>query len=503
MKKQILLEVNRTREIMGLKPINIINEQLANYFKTLMKSASPEIRADLKNLIEPFASAEGKTIDNAFSEFETEFANASKQGDAEMDVVINKYFKTESEILDEIISKMISQEPKEFAKSASKSILPSNLDRTLRYYSGTGNVTKENLQTIKDLYDDVKSELNYLDISDEFTLQAKESITSEYLNSLKTKIDDVEKSIKSETEASAKSEAEAQTKAQFKPTINTIDDWYNKVYLVDVKKAGKKPISKEEFKQQAASIGAKFKDLDETQIVQELINAAKDKKNFLQWFNSTFKKSGGVGDAAEVAADGAIKVTKKGVEWIKTIGGIGLGGLAVVAILLAIFKPDFYVDMGQRYREAGAKYTETYNILVSRLGDNFTELPEEVKQFIGREFTAEQAKVNQSSPYIKDIRFKPNSQTEAGLLEVVMSDNNSTKFETTDNQTFNKVGDKLINTNKTEQEFKDAAKQIGGYDVKKSFEKKSDTKYWGTDEDDTQSTIEWNGSEFIVKAGHN
>ena len=55
----------------------------------------------------------------------------------------------------------------------------------------------------------------------------------------------------------------------------------------------------------------------------------------------------------------------------------------------------------------------------------------------------------------------------------------------------------------TEEDFKNYAINTGGYDLKKSFVKQSDTKYWGEDEDGSKSTIEWDGNKFIVSSGHN
>jgi len=149
------------------------------------------------------------------------------------------------------------------------------------------------------------------------------------------------------------------------------------------------------------------------------------------------------------------------------------------------------------------KYNDDYDALGERLSGNYYDLPDVVKFFISREFTIEQAKKNDTTPYIKNIEYKENTDSEAGSITIKMSDDSIVKYETSDGKTFNKVGGEgeVESGKKTEEEFKAAAIK-GGFDIGKSFVKQTDTKYWGVDNDDTESTTEWNGTTFIVTAGH-
>ena len=201
---------------------------------------------------------------------------------------------------------------------------------------------------------------------------------------------------------------------------------------------GKKAVSEEDFIAQAKAFAAKSEGIAPEKVVEKLIEAAKDKQGAIEYITNFFKKNK-VGDALEATADGGIKVTEKGVKWLRTVGTIGLGGLLTTGILLAIFNPEFYVDLAQKYREAGAKYNDQYKILLARFGQQFKELPDELKQFLSKEFSVEELTTSRTNVYLKSFDFTPKSETAAGLLVVTMSDGSKKEYETLDNKTFTQI----------------------------------------------------------------
>lgn len=188
MKKEILFEINRYREIMGLGGL-ILNEQLGKTLKTLMKSTSTEVISQLKQLLEPYANSQSKSVDTIFDEFSNEFSSASKIGDNEVDNVLEKYgIKSEKQALDDILEIMIKNQPEIFAKSVSNEILGNELSRNLRFYSAQ-EITTKNVASLEKLVADTNQLLDSLDISDPFTNQAKEAVNNNYLMPLERKIE--------------------------------------------------------------------------------------------------------------------------------------------------------------------------------------------------------------------------------------------------------------------------------------------------------------------------
>jgi len=501
MKSEILLEINRVKEIMGLSP-SLLNEQLA-FLKSIAKSGKAELKAELKNYLDTYAKAMNVSTDTALEAFEKDYAEALLKND---DNVVNKVFDDYFSIVskdyaDDLIEMYARVSPIEFGKEVVGAQLGVQYKGVYaKYIKPETKLTDETFNSVRNMLYDVKSKkLNIVGDSSADIL-ARESL-AEFEEALEKKFTDYnDEYIKREE----KREAEEILKQQEKElATRSLDDWYDDVYTVDTKNASKKPLTREEFKAQVKSAQAKVAGAKPVDIVKELIESAPNKKNAVEYINNAFRKKGGVGDVVDMAADGSIKTTNKLVEFTKSLGALGWGGLLVIGIAVAVFAPSVIESIYQKYKEMSTKYNDVYDALGERLSGNYYDLPDDVKFFISREFTIEQAKKNDTTPYIKNIEYKENTDSEAGSITIKMSDDSIVKYETSDGKTFNKVGGEgeVESGKKTEEEFKAAAIK-GGFDIGKSFVKQTDTKYWGVDNDDTESTTEWNGTTFIVTAGH-
>jgi hypothetical protein len=436
MKSEILLEINRVKEIMGLSP-SLLNEQLA-FLKSIAKSGKAELKAELKNYLDTYAKAMNVSTETALEAFEKDYAEALLKND---DNVVNKVFDDYFSIVskdyaDDLIEMYARVSPIEFGKEVVGAQLGAQYKGPYaKYMKPETKITDATFNSVRNMLYDVKSKkLNIVGDSSADIL-ARESL-AEFEEALEKKFTDYnDEYIKREE----KREAEEILKQQEKELVTrSLDDWYDDVYVVDTK--GKKQLTREEFRAQVKSAQAKVAGAKPLDIVTELINSAPDKKNAFQWINGQFKKQGGVGDVLEMTADGGIKTTNKLVQFTKSIGALGWGGLIVIGIAAAVFAPSVYESIYQKYKEIGSKYTDVYDALGERLSGNFYDLPDDVRFFIGREFTIEQAKKNDTTPYIKNIEYKENTDSEVGSITIKMSDDSIVKYETSDGKTFNKVG---------------------------------------------------------------
>ena len=482
MKSEILSEIRRVKEIMGITP-QLVNEQFAAYLKSIAKSGKAELKAELKNYLKTYADAMGVSVDEALEAFEKDYSEALLTGypDIQIQKVFDDYFGVVSkEYADDLVGIYARTAPLEFGREVvGVEMGKGSMPVYDKFMKPETKLTEKNIEQAQDYLryvESVRDNISPLTQTDRYAIESLD----EFAQTLEGKIKEFNKRFKS------------------------LDELYDDFYKVEAEKIGKKPIPKEKFDAQVKSMQIKLAGKSDIEIIEQLIQTAPDKQNAIQLINSAFRKKGGVGDAAELAADGTIKVTSKGIEWLKTLGKVGLPGLVVIGIYLLAFNPDFFVDLQQKYRQAGSKYNDTYNALGERLRDSFYNLPDEVKFFISQEFSIDQAKKSETIPYITSISFRPSSQSEAGKLTIKMSNDSVIEYETSDNKSFTKIkkeGEAEVGTVKTEEEFKAAAKN-GGFDIGKSFVKQTDTKYWGVDTDDSESTTEWNGTTFIVTSGH-
>jgi hypothetical protein len=201
-----------------------------------------------------------------------------------------------------------------------------------------------------------------------------------------------------------------------------------------------------------------------------------------------------VGKAAQGLVEGSANTTKSVLnKW--TIGSIGL-----LAIIIGIYNYDNLRNLTRGERKDVWKdiYKET-----------FYDLPEELQSKIAATYNTDQATTDSSKPNgIKSFDWDEGNE----ILIVSFFDgtkNTWKKMQTGEQQYWGVEGEipkkneeEAKSKTKTEAEFK-AYAATGGYDTKTSFVRQSDTKYWGVDEDNSESTTEWNGTTFIVSPGHN
>ena len=428
MKEEILSEIYRIQEIMGHK--KIINEfkiPSSTFAKSLVSGVDNEIANAVKSQLGDYATTAGKNVDEVYDDLIGELKLATD--DAAVDTILRRYIPSaadETAAIAKIFDNLLSLNPTKFTEFA----LEANLGK--KGITSIENALKADidLELAQKYLDRLKGRVDELMNSEDDTLKLMGSNMkkSDLYQNMEKKVENLKK-------------AESQTQLQTKLKLpETEAEWYE-YYARRAKDEGKKIVDEGDFMEKLSQVKTIIGDStsDMSKLIENLINRSKDKLTLAKFFENTFKSQGYLSKMYEVAERGILKITGSAKKLFSKMNWKVWLGILVTGMLLGYITFDQLADAKQRFIEAGSEYTETYDILVRRLGGQFTDLPKEVKVFIGSEFTKEQAIKNNTNQYITGIKYTPSSETETGTLEVKMNDNTIIKYETKDGSTFDKI----------------------------------------------------------------
>jgi hypothetical protein len=235
--------------------------------------------------------------------------------------------------------------------------------------------------------------------------------------------------------------------------------------------------------------------ISKQELIQKILDQyATDKESLVNQAKKWIGLGGEVGKAGQSIVEGSAKTTKS------VLSGWSIPMIIGALLILGI---TFREDINNEFIRG-----ETKDVWKDIYKESFYDLPKDLQNKITANYNTDQATTDSSKPQgIKSFDWNEGSQT----LVVNFFDGNKDTWKTvqTGDQTYwaveggtPKKTELEITKAKTEAEFKAAAANPGGFDTKTSFVKQTDTKYWGVDEDGSESTTEWNGTTFIVSPGH-
>lgn len=458
MKKQILSELNRFREIIGLP---LLNEGIVPL--ELLESLAKAFGKSEEQFIESLGKGEMVAIEKVFDDL------ADVTGRNASDLIDDfKLDKLTDEVEDLFVVKMI------------QSNTPSIVEAAVKSYAKTKPVL-------------VNLVNNTLRGIDSVISKASDKSYNEYLGSVKTLIDN--SGLPQDTINYLKNEFVKQAtsiRSKIKPKVVTppsIDSVWSAAESF-AKDRGKKLPSKEAIK--AIEDELITEGITKQELIDVILEKGTDKKSMLEWLKTGRSVGSEIGGAVKDTAEGSLSLSKT------ALAGWGIGSLVVLGGIAFGFNW-FGLQDALRFGKKSSTWKEIYK-------ENFYSIPEDLQLKITGSYNADQATTDSSKP--KGIKsFDWDEENETLFVNFFDGSKDTWKKMQTGDQTYwGKEGDKKENelekeTLKTEEEFKAAAMK-GGFDVGKSFVKQTDTKYWGVDNDTTESTTEWNGTTFIVTSGH-
>lgn len=157
MKSEILSEIKRVKEIMGITP-QIISEQLA-LLKAIAKSGKAELRAELKNYLKTYANAMGVSVDDALEAFEKDYSEALlKNSDDEINKVFDDYFSVISkDYADDLIGIYARTAPLEFGREVvGVELGKQNIPLYDKFMNPATKITEKNLDAAERFLDNIK-----------------------------------------------------------------------------------------------------------------------------------------------------------------------------------------------------------------------------------------------------------------------------------------------------------------------------------------------------------
>lgn len=509
MNKEILNEINRFREISGLRLLNEasigggwIDELLsllgksADEFDTYVRSDVDDFAKGFKKEIDDIASSLNKTSDDILSSIKAGNLPAD-----EADEILKALLKTKGPVKDNIVSSYIMSKPK-LLDIASKVE-----NETIAI--GIRNSTMD-IATLKGKVADLRTKINN-DLVDELP---------EIKQELLKRFDNYYNPILTEIESRGSSNVGAGTQ---KVTISSISDAFDDfaesirpktaaeqtddvLGLIKSKRAAGKleELTEEQIEYVENYIKRVLGDKPAT-ISQVLEQTEKELKNLLN--DVKYAEGKAKQDAIKTAKGlfNSFKICKEaksikacGASLLQTGGAIGIT-LAVIEFM-TYGDTDFQEDI--RFVKSKLPCLNDGDISITLTGG-----------MLATDFSIDSLTGFGSQ---KEIKIKGKNSKGQEKWMNIFYDRTSQRFKDSTGNPIScpegsggdtsgfVIGGDTPNaqvTEKTEAEFK-AAAMNGGFDVGKSFEKKSDTKYWGVDNDGSKSTTEWNGTTFIVKAEH-
>jgi hypothetical protein len=192
MKSEILLEIRRFKEIMGITP-NILNEQPLPFLKSLMKSSGKTlVKDELKQYLETFARTMDVSTDEAFEAFSKDYYEAlAKNSDTDIAKVFDDYFGVASkQYADDLIEIYAKLEPQAFNKMVINVELGSmHVPLYEKWMNSTSKVTEKNFNSVNNLLDNVnyrRENIFPLNATD----QASKGVLDDFAETLQTKLDE-------------------------------------------------------------------------------------------------------------------------------------------------------------------------------------------------------------------------------------------------------------------------------------------------------------------------
>ena len=290
MKPEILLEIRRLKEIMGITP-NILNEQPIPFLKSFMKSSGQKlVKDELKKYLETFARTMDVTTDEAFEAFSKDYYEAlAKNSDEDIAKVFDDYFGIASkEYADDLIEIYARLEPQEFKKMVvSVELGTGQVPLYQKWMGPTSKVNEKNFDVVERLLDNVNyRRQNIYPIN--ATDQASKNVLDDFAETLEEKLAEY-------------------TNPAAKVSTTTIDDLYDALVLRGSRKTP--PIkfpSKEEIAQAELKLKQNFKSPEEA----------------LKYYERAYGNTKGYAETMETlgknakATGSAISPLLKGLGWV-------------------------------------------------------------------------------------------------------------------------------------------------------------------------------------------
>jgi hypothetical protein len=233
------------------------------------------------------------------------------------------------------------------------------------------------------------------------------------------------------------------------------------------------------------------------QLIKKIVDKyATNKESLVNQAKNLIGVGGEVGKAAQAVVEGGANTTKS------VFSGWKLKAVLLFGFALGVYNFDSLREWVVELTEG--KLGDTWGKIYK---ESFRNLPKDLQAKIIATYSTDQATNDSSKPKgIKSFDWDENNK----ILVVNFFDGskNTWGIKMSGDQEYWGVEGEIPKNyeeegkSKTEAEFKAYAAKPGGFDTKTSFVKQSDTKYWGVDEDGSESTTEWNGTTFIVSPGH-
>jgi hypothetical protein len=233
------------------------------------------------------------------------------------------------------------------------------------------------------------------------------------------------------------------------------------------------------------------------ELIQKIVDDyATNKEGLVNQAKKWIGLGGEIGKAGQAIVEGSGDTIKK------TFNGWRFGAVVLVLLTLGI---TFRKQAKGVYQDIFGG--ELKDVWVDIYKESFRNLPEELQSKITSTYDSGQATTDSNK--LNGVKsFDWNEGSETLVVNFFDGNKDTWKKVQSGDQTYWAVEGGTLKkyeeesaVKKTEEEFKTAAKNAG-FDIGKSFVKQTDTKYWGVDNDDSKSTTEWNGTTFIVSAEH-
>jgi hypothetical protein len=397
MKREILSEVNRFREIMGLNllsegpiPKALIDDLAKAFGRTedqLFSSLEKKEVSALNRVFDDVADATGKSADDLIQSFKAGtlddvaedmfVAKLIQSGtDSLKQAAIKTYAKTKPELVsfvDQVIGDMAGK-----IKNLNDTQYADNIAEVSKFID-EANMTQEMKDFLKNQY---KTEANKIRLSSRINYA-----------------DDVASTIAGKT----------------------FDDLYT-LYELGLKNTGKKAFTKEELIKNAKSAESLFKD-DPLKLIEYLVtkseNPAQMGKKIEKVFGVTEAIVDGTGNIIEKSAGRAVDgIKKKGILWtVMALMAVGVG--------YAFFNPDKMGIWFAKAKSGGG----TKKAFVIRFGDTYEDLPDELQKVLDANYsTTDFDKVN-NPIYIDSLSYTPSSdELTPSFATVTFSDGTFDKY---------------------------------------------------------------------------
>jgi hypothetical protein len=395
MKREILSEVNRFREIMGLDllsegpiPKALIDDLAKAFGRTedqLFSSLEKKEVSALNRVFDDVADATGKSADDLIQSFKAGtlddvaedmfVAKLIQSGtDSLKQAAIKTYAKTKPELVsfvDQVIGDMAGK-----IKNLNDTQYADNIAEVSKFIDDA-NMTQEMKDFLKNQY---KTEANKIRLSSRINYA-----------------DDVASTIAGKT----------------------FDDLYT-IYSAKITKAGKKSMTKDELIKLATAVESDFAGKPQD-LINYLVDASKDKvamgNRLKQIFGVTEEIVGGTGQVAAKGSEMAAKIAGQW-GWKKLMMVLAIGGIG-----LAYFNRNNIKDW--YYKSGGVRKS-----FLSKFGDAFTDLPEPLQKKLELNYNPNDFNSTANNAFLKSMDFnnQEDSETDSSVLTIRFNDGTFDKY---------------------------------------------------------------------------